>query len=160
MEQVIDKVITEVNTFIETPDAQGGCSDILDVQAVYFGDPGIIPVNSYPAFTVEPVRDEPLSETTGYEVRRMVISVSLLIDAREYFDADVLEASGDRNMVRTMANLRRWLRRTSNRQMDGLDGVREVAVSATDYMVQVRDSVIAKSAVINLVVDRQYSRQA
>jgi hypothetical protein len=160
MEQVIDKVISELNTFIETPDAQGGCSDIMQIAAVYFGDPGVIPVNSYPAFTVEPVRDEPLSETIGYEVRRLVISISLLIDAREYFDADVLEASGDRDMVRTMANLRRWLRTTSNRQMDGLEGVREASVSATDYMVQVRDSVIAKSAVINFVVDRQYSRQA
>lgn len=160
MLEVVDKFVAELTTFAATTEADGGCSDILNIEAVYFGDPGIIPVNSYPCFTVQPERDEPRSETTGYEIRDLNITITLLIDSREYFDATPLEASGDREMVRVMQNLRRWLRRTANRQLDGMTGVREVAVDATDYIIQVRDSVVAKSAQVSLAVNRQYSRQA
>lgn len=160
MEAIVDKLVSELETFIDTTKDDGGCSDVLTIEAVYWGDPGIIPVNSYPCFTVQPERDEPVSETTGYEVRNNHLTITLLINASEYFESTPLEASGDRKMVVTMANLRRWLRRAANRQLDGMEGVREVAVEATDYLVQVRDSVMTKSAQVSLTVNRQYSRQA
>lgn len=160
MEQVTDKLVAELQTFKDTASADGGCSDILTIEAVYFGDPGVIPVNSYPCFTVQPERDVPQGETTGYEMRDLSILITLLIDAREFFDAGVLEADGDRKLVQTMTNLRAWLRRTANRQLDGLDGVREVRVNTTEYLVQVRDTVIAKSAQVSVAVNRQYRREA
>jgi hypothetical protein len=160
MEEVTDKLVSELGLFKDADSADGGCADILTIEAVYFGDPGVIPVNSYPCFTVQPEMDEPDSETTGYEVRNLRILITLLIDAREYFNASVEEASGDRKLVQTMGLLRAWLRRTANRRMDGLTGVREVAISRTDYLVQVRDDVVAKSAQTNVTVNRQYRREA
>jgi hypothetical protein len=160
MEQVVDKLVAELNTFKATASASGGCSDVLNIEAVYWGDPGLIPSELYPCFTVEPVRDAPEKETTGYEIRDLVVTITVLIDLREYFDSSVDEAEGDRKLVQTMSLLQRWLRRTANRQMDGLAGVREVKVSSTDYNGQVRGSVIAKTAQVSLTVNRQYSRQA
>jgi len=160
MEAVTDKLVAELTLFKDTPSEDGGCSDIMSIEAVYFGDPGVIPVNSYPCFTVQPVQDVPVSETTGYEVRDLRLLITLLIDAREYFNASVEEANGDRKLVEAMGLLRKWLRRTANRRLDGLDGVREVAISSTDYLVQVRDDVVAKSAQINVTVNKQYAREA
>jgi len=116
-------------------------------------------VNSYPAFTVQPVRDLPDIETTGYEVRNLEVLITLLIDSREFWDATVLEATGDRKMVQVMEQVRNWFRRDSNRSLDGMAGVREVRASATDYMVQVRGSVIAKSAQVTLVINKQRERE-
>lgn len=160
MEAIVDKVVAELEQFRDADSADGGCADLITIESIYWGDPGVLPVNAYPAFTVQPERDEPVSETTGFEVRNNFVTITLLIDAREYFDASVLEATGDRMMVKTMSNLRRWLRRSANRRLDDMEGVREVTVSATDYLVQVRDSVMAKSAQVSLTVNRQYSRQA
>lgn len=160
MEEVTDKIVSEITLFHETPQADGGCQDILEIAAVYFGDPGVIPVNSYPCFTVQPEQDVPVSETTGYEVRDLRLLITLLIDARDFFNADALEATGDRQIVRTMGLLRKWLRRTANRRLDDMEGVREVQVASTDYLVQVRDEVVAKSAQISLTVNRQYRREA
>lgn len=160
MEEVTDKLVAELTLFKDATSEDGGCSDILTIEAVYFGDPGVIPVNSYPCFTVQPEQDVPVSETTGYEVRDLRLLITLLIDAREFFDASVLEATGDRQIVKTMGLMRKWLRRTANRQLDGLEGVREVQIASTDYLVQVRDDVIAKSAQTNVTVNRQYRREA
>lgn len=160
MEAVIDKIVSELEAFKDALSADGGCADIMTIEAVYFGDPGVIPVDSYPCFLVQPVRDRPDIETTGYEVRDLEILVSLLIDAREFFDATPLEANGDRQMVQVIERVRRWFRRDSNRSLDGLEGVREVKATAADYNVQVRGAVIAKAAQVTLIVNQQRPRQA
>jgi hypothetical protein len=59
-----------------------------------------------------------------------------------------------------MEKVRNWFRRDSTRSLNGLTGVREVVASATDYMVQVRGSVIAKSAQVTLTVNKQRGREA
>jgi hypothetical protein len=159
MESVVDAVVSELETFIATTSAYGGCSDILTIEAVYWGDPGIIPVNSYPSFTVQPIRDAPDIETTGYEVRDLEVLVTLLIDSRAFWDATVLEATGDRQLVKVMEKVRNWFRRDHNRSLSGLVGVRELKASATDYMVQVRGSVLAKSAQVTLTVNKQRQRE-
>lgn len=160
MEDVVDAIVSSLETFKNTDSADGGCADILFVEAVYWGDPGIIPVNSYPAFLVQPVRDLPDIETTGYEVRDLEVLVTLVVDSRAYWDASVLEANADRKMVQVMEKVRNWFRRDSTRSLNGLLGVREVVASATDYMVQVRGSVIAKSAQVTLTVNKQRGREA
>jgi hypothetical protein len=160
VEEVVDAIIAELTTLKNTASAGGGISDIITIEAVYWGDPGIIPVNSYPAFLVQPVRDLPDIETTGYEVRDLEVLVTCLIDSRSYWDATVLEATGDRQLTQVMEKVRNWFRTDSNRQLDGLAGVREVVASATDYMVQVRGSVVAKSAQVTLTVNKQRGRVA
>jgi hypothetical protein len=160
MEDVVDAIVSSLETFKDTEAVDGGCSDILTIEAVYWGDPGIIPVNSYPALLVQPVRDLPDVETTGYEVRDLEILVTLVVDSRAYWDASVLEANADRKMVQVMEKVRNWFRRDSTRSLNGLPGVREVVASATDYMVQVRGSVIAKSAQVTLTVNKQRGREA
>lgn len=159
MEATVDSIVSNLNTFSTTTAANGGCSDIISINAVYWGDPGVIPLPQYPCFTVQPERDLPTGETTGYEMRDLHVMVTLLIDSRDFFDKYADEANGDRVMVQTMLNLRKWFRRASKRTLDQSVGVREVKVSATDYLVQVRGSVIAKSAQTTLVVDKQYPRQ-
>lgn len=159
MEDVVDAVVAELETFRNTTSSNGGCSDIMDIEAVYWGDPGIIPVNSYPCFTVQPVRDLPDLETTGYEVRNLEVLISLLVDSRQYWDATVLEATGDRQLVQVMEKVRNWFRTDTNRHLRGLLGTREVAASGTDYMVQVRGSVLAKSAQVTLTVNKQRQRE-
>lgn len=160
MEQVVDKLRNELTVLSETPVSDGGIAEILDIQSVYFGDPGIIPVWLYPSIMIQPIRDAPVSETTGYEVRNLEVLISLIIDSREFFEKDVEEAKGDRKLTQAAMAMRKWLRRTANRRLDGEAGnVREVAVDATNYMVEVRGSVIAKSAQLTLTVNKQYQRE-
>lgn len=159
MEDVVDVIVAELEQFKNTNAAAGGCADIMTIEAVYWGDPFILPVNSYPAFTVQPVRDLPDIETTGYEVRDLEVLVTLLIDSRAHWDASVLEATGDRQLVQVMEKVRNWFRTDTNRSLNGLIGTREVKASATDYMVQVRGSVIAKSAQVTLTVNKQRQRE-
>jgi hypothetical protein len=160
MEQVVDKIIAELNSIAETPVADGGIAEILKIESVYYGDPGIIPVWLYPAILEQPIRDAPLSETTGYEIRNLEILISLIINSTEFFEKDVEEAKGDRKLTQAADAIRKWLRRVANRRLDGEAGnVREVAVDATNYMVEVRGSVIAKSAQITLTVNKQYEKR-
>lgn len=159
MEDVVDAIIAEITLFKDTDVSDGGCADIMTIEAVYWGDPGVIPINSYPAFLVQPVRDLPDIETTGYEVRDLEVLITLLIDSRPFWDASTLEATGDRQLTQVMEKLRNWFRTDHNRSLNELAGVREVKASATDYMVQVRGSVIAKSAQVTLTVNQQRQRE-
>lgn len=160
MEQVVDKLLKELDAFSNTIRADGGMQDIMLIEAMYFGDPGILPVYNYPAFLVQPVHDDPAYETTGYEIRELEILISLTIDAREFFDKDVPEASGDRQLVQAATALREWLRKTANRKLDGEAGnVTEVAVTDINYLPELRGAVISKSAQITLTVNKQYPRQ-
>lgn len=159
MEAITDKLIAEVTLWSQTPVANGGIADDVVFKSVYFGDPGILPAYSYPAVVVQPSRDEPDIETTGYEVVDLTILITIMIDAREFFEASVEEATGDRTLVRAASSLRRWLRRETNRSLDSLAGVRDVKVHTTDYLPEVRGEVITKSAQLTLVVNKQYQRQ-
>lgn len=160
MEQVIDKLISELTSFSASMSADGGCADVMKIEAIYFGDPGVIPERLYPAVFVQALRDVPSSETTGYEVRTLQIAVTFVIDAREFFDSTVDEASGDRAMTQVVDLFRNWIRRTSNRSLDSLDGVREVSVPSTDYFAQKRGSVVAKTAQLTLNVSRRINKHA
>lgn len=157
METVTDKVITEITLWTQAVEADGGVADLLTFNSIYFGDPGVLPAFAYPAITVQPRREDPQTETTGYEVQDLNLLVSVMIDAREFFNVSVEEATGDRDLVKAAASLRRWLRRDSNRTLDGT--VRDVKVLTTDYTPEVRGEVIVKTAQLTLVVNKQYQRQ-
>lgn len=157
MEETVDALVEVVNAWTQALAEDGGVLDVLTVNSVYWGDPGQLPQYNYPSVYVQPTRDEPDIETTGYEVVNLSILVGIMIDAREFFDASVEEATGDRDLTRAAASLRRWLRRETNRTLDGT--VREIKVITTDYMPEVRGEVIVKSAQLSLVVNKQYQRQ-
>ena len=159
MESVIDKLIFELTSFKGTDYVDGGPSDDVVIEAIYWGDPGVIPAELYPCFTVSPVVDADGTENMGFERRNLEVTVSLLINASEFFNASVDEAMGDRQLVKTMGNLRQWLRRLAKRQLDGLEGVLETKVKHVQYTGQVRGSVIAKTATITLTVQKQYPKQ-
>jgi hypothetical protein len=156
-ETVVDAFLVSLKEFIETDSVSGGCSDIVKVGAIYFGDPGVIPPNLIPVFLVQPVQDTPTppSETLGYEVRNIQILITLLVDAREFFDVSADEAYGDRRMVQVMDALGKWLRQKERRHLSGTAGVRDVRVERTDYFVQVRGQLIAKSAQLTAAVELQ-----
>lgn len=161
MEAVTDKIIAELKAFSETDSDSGGISDILSVESIYFGDPGIIPVWLFPTIFVQPTRDAPVGETTGYEIRDLELLISLEIDAREFFDKDVEEAKGDRQLTQAASLMRKWLRRTANRRLDGEAGnVREVSVDSISYLPVARGSaVITKSAQLTVAVNKQYPKE-
>jgi hypothetical protein len=157
LEETVDALIEVVTAWSEAMSADGGIADVMTVNSIYWGDPGQLPQYAYPSVYVQPTRDEPDIETTGYEVVNLSILIGIMIDAREFFDASVEEATGDRNLTRAAASLRRWLRRETNRTLDG--SIRELKVLITDYVPEVRGEVIVKSAQLSLVVNTQYQRQ-
>lgn len=156
MEALIDKLIEEVTAFVNAPTAEGGIADDLEIRAIYFGDPGVIPVSLYPCVTVEPEMDDPDSETTGYDTRELRVVISFHIDARNYFDVDADEAMGDRLLVRAALALRAWFSRRSKRTMQ--DHWRDIKVLDTEYRARNRETVVAKSARTTLLVTKNYIR--
>lgn len=159
MEAIVDAIIAELKIFRDTNSVDGGCRDVMDIAAIYWGDIGELPINAYPAIIAQPINDRPDIETTSYEVRDFAVLVTVLIDSRAYFDATVNEAKGDRAVTQVIDALRNWFRTDHNRSLSGQLGVREVVASGTDYLVQVRGSVIAKSAQVTLTVNKQRERQ-
>lgn len=157
MEETVDDLVEVVTKWSQAVVADGGISEVMTINSIYWGDPGQLPQYAYPAVYVQPTRDEPDIETTGYEVVNLSILVGIMIDAREFFNASVEEATGDRDLTKAAASLRRWLRRETNRTLNGT--VREVKVLITDYVPEVRGEVIVKSAQLSLVVNKQYQRQ-
>ena len=161
-ESVVDALVASLKEFEAADAAEGGCADILRIEMTYFGDPGVIPPDFMPAFMVQPVQDAPgaqFTETLGYEIRDINILITLIVDARLYFDASADEADGDRKMVQVMDALSKWLRVRARRRLDGLAGVRDVSVQRTDYFVQVRGTTISKSAQLTVAVNMQRPRQ-
>lgn len=158
MEELIDKIIEEVSGLSQLTAVEGGFGDVLEVKAIYFGDPGLIPQSLYPCVTVEGVDDDPESETTNSDRRLHRIVVSLHIDAREYYDTTVDEAKGDRMLIGATNAITTWFRRRSKRNLDGMAGVHNLAVDNVAYRVQDREPVITKTSRISLLVSRSYAR--
>lgn len=158
MEEVIDKLISEVHVLSETSLSEGGFAEVLPLKAVFFGDPGMIPASLYPCATVEAVLDRSAEETTGADRRDLDIAIGLHIDAREYFDKEVDEASGDRALVEATHALVRWFRRRSKRTLDSQEGVINVQVEDTQYRAYARGQVITKSSRTTLRIHKAYAR--
>lgn len=156
MEAIIDAVIEEITAMTELPSSEGGISDVLELRAIYFGDPGVIPVSLYPCATVEPDDTVPEAKTTGYDTLVNRVVVSFHIDARNYFDSSVDEAMGDRLLVKTASLFRAWFAKTSVRTKEG--SWRSVEVEDTQYRARNRETTVAKSARTTLTVHKNYQR--
>lgn len=162
MEAVIDFITADLAAFASADDADGGIKDIVeDDIVVFWGDPGIIAVQNYPCFTVEPVDGKPTGGTTARENRDLTVLITFLIDAREYWEVDSpAEATGDRTIARVADRLESRYIAKAKSLLDGLSGVRSVSVSGTSYTPQPRGAVFAKSAELTLTVNRSRSRLA
>lgn len=159
MEQVIDKIIEEIKAMNELDTDEGGFADFLALKDVKFDDPGLVIVDEYPYAFVAPVSDEPERETMGLagsDMRRLFINVVFVVNAADYFDPEVSEASGSRELIRASGLLRNWLRRLGKRKLDGLEGVRNLVVQSTNYVPDLRGDAFVRTAVTTIYVDRQY----
>ena len=156
LEDILDLIVEEVKQCAQTLDEDGGFADVLELKAVYFGDPGIIPGRLYPAATVDVRSDDADGESTGYDRHKFPVAISLLIDAREYFEKDEDEATGDRALVRATFNLSRWFRRRDKRILDG--AVLDIKVSDSQYSPDVRGNVVVKASQTILVVYKNYMK--
>lgn len=156
MEEVIDKLIEEIELMNETPESEGGLQGILGLRNVVWDDPGLVLTDEYPYAFVSPIGDEPQMETmgrAGADMRRNFISVVFVIDQSDYFDPTVSEVAGSRELVKASRKLRKWLRRLGKRRLDGL--ARGLIVQSTNYVPDVRGDAFVRSAVTTLIVDTQ-----
>lgn len=156
MEKIIDKLIEEITLLNQTDSANGGIADVLPLNAIYFGDPGIIPASLYPCVTVSPDFTSPDGGTTGYDNTNHRIEISVLIDARQYFDSTVDEAQGDRLIVQAITAINRWFQTRRNRTLDGT--VQKLSIEATQYRKRERGQVFAREAGTTFVVRKTYAR--
>jgi hypothetical protein len=155
-EDIIDFIVDEVKACAQTLFDDGGFADVLDLKTVYFGDPGVIPARLYPACTVDLRSDEGAGESTGTDKHSFPIAVSLHIDAREYFEKDSDEATGDRALVRATFALSRWFKRRDKRTLDGR--VLDIDVTDSQFTPDARGNVIVKTSQTILVVKKNYMK--
>ena len=153
-ENIIDALIEEIKECAQVLEADGGFADVLELKVVYFGDPGIIPQSLYPAATVDLRTDQYDGESTGTDKHSFPVAVSLHIDAREYFEKDADEATGDRALVRATFNLSRWFKRRDKRTLGGK--VLDIKVEDSQYSPDVRGNVVVKTSQTILVVYKNY----
>lgn len=156
MEEIVDRLISEIRAMMGLTRTNGGFVDVIDVKAVYFGDPGIVPQSLMPCIMVEPNVESPDGETTSYDKRQLDVSIMLMLDARDYFNVDAEEAMGDRKLVQSAELIARWFRQREKRTLDGL--VNDIAVNETTYDVQDRGNAIVKTARVNLQVMKAFTR--
>jgi hypothetical protein len=163
MIQVVNKVIDELNQLASTSSAYGGLSGVIDMTTpAKFGDPGWVLYDEYPFFMVIPNGEALVSESIGLagrDVRNLSMQVVLLIRANEYFDKTISDSEVDRLMVDVAARVRQWFARLGKRRLEPVAGVRSLVIPTITYGPQERGEVFAKSAVINLVVQKQYQHQ-
>lgn len=163
MEDVTDKVLEEINALSSTSSAYGGISDIVTVGSdAKWGDPGWVVFDEYPFFIVTPVGEQQQTETVGragYDVRDLTIQISFMVDATDYFDVGVTETEGDRVIVKVAQAVRKWFMQMSKRNFDSMPGIRKVSIPSIDYVPEERGEVFAKSALITLVVQKQYQHE-
>lgn len=156
MEDIIERLIQEIKNLTSLTRSDGGLSDVLDIKSVYFGDPGIVPQSLLPCAMVEPISESPDGETTSYDKKVMVVAISLMLDARQYFDVDAEEAMGDRKLVQSAEIISRYFRAQDKRKLDGL--VNDIMVTDTTYDIQDRGNAIVKTARVNLQIMKAFTR--
>lgn len=159
MEQVIDKLISEMDALAATADFR----NVMDLRAdCHFDDPGLVMHNEYPYMYVAPLSDSPGGETmglTGYDIRTMTLQIGVVVDVADFFDATVSELPATRELVQASALIRKRLRQLSKRTLDGLSGVRNVSVEQTNYVPDLRENTFVRVAVTTITVERQYQHE-
>lgn len=156
MEQVIDKLRAEMDALVQTSDF----FDIMNVTTeTKFDDPGLVMVDEYPYIYVSPINETPRSETTTYDVIDLTIQIGVVVNAGDYFDPSVNELPASRELTAASKLIRKYLRRDSKRNLDGMSGVRDLRVQQIDYVPDLREDVFVRIAVLTIAVERQYQHE-
>jgi len=159
MEATIDAIIERLDTLKDTPEFQ----EVMQIgTSAWFDDPGMVHVDDFPYFFVQPMGETPASETmglSGWDVRTLEINVVLMVHVPSYFDPDTKDDDASRKMVRAMNLVRKTLRQKSNISLAGT--VRRVQVANINYMPNMVDEgVYVRMAVMTLLVQKQYQHEA
>jgi hypothetical protein len=156
VEDAVDRIISELKALIATDEFE----DIMEIQSVWWGDPSVTSIDEYPYLYVEPNVDTPVSSTAGkagYDVRDLIISVGLVVNASDHFDPSVDEVPGSRAQVRAMALIRKLFARLSKSSLGGTS--RSVKINSTNYVPDMRNNVFVRVALTTLAVQKQYAHE-
>lgn len=164
MEQIIDALVAEIDNFRAADSSTGGIYDLIDVNGpTRWGDPGIVTVDEYPFFYVEPQRHEPSIETmsrAGYDVRTNYVQCCFVVNTADYFDPESDDVPATRQCVIVGEALWKWLRRFSKLRLNDPTNVRNVVVQSVDYVPQVRgDGIFTRLVVVSVAVEKLYRHE-
>lgn len=173
MEQIINALVAEINEFITTNSSGGGIADVITVNGpTRWGDPGIVTIDEYPFFYVEPQRHEPSSSTmstAGWKVRTAYVQCCFVVNSADYFDPASSDVPATRECVKVGEALWLWLQKFSNIHLGTNTGtqnvpkVRNVTIQSVDYVPQVRgtgaDGVFTRLAVVTVAVEKQWPNE-
>jgi hypothetical protein len=159
MEETIDRIIAILDELREEDDFYKA----LQINAyTKFDDPGIVVVDEYPYMFVAPIAERPRGETmgrAGYDIYQLGIQIGVVINQADYWDSMVPEVSGTRELIQASALIRRRLRRFRNRQLEGVEGARNLSIQTVNYVPDVRDGTFVKAALMDIIVERQYPNE-
>jgi len=161
MEQVIDRLVEELDILKDLDFDEGGFRDEVDLaDDVWWGDPNTAADQQYPLMYVQPVNEVPAGGTNSQVFKDLTIEVACLVDPRtEWDETEVTEATASRELVRIGSAVNRRLE-TININLPGsfVERVRSITVTETSYPSQTRGALLLSSVVLTVVVQRAYDR--
>lgn len=161
MEIVVDRLVEELDILAAKDYDEGGFRDEIELaQTVWWGDPLIVAEQQYPLLYVQPVSTTDARGTTSEVWRDLTIQIVLLADPRTLYDeAEIVEATASRELVRASSAIERHLETINLAMPGGLgEDSRSVVVRETTFPPQLRGSLMLSSAVLTVVVQKAYKR--
>lgn len=156
MSQVLDRIAEELVDFADTLGS-------LDIQSVQKGDPGFVVAGEYPFLMVQvgPIRFkmETIGKGTGYLVLSHDYTISIVVDATDYFDPTASGNEAEGPLEDAAIAMWLWFSRVANRKLEPVTGIRDVKVSSVDFLPDERGEVYARRALLTLTVERQHQHQ-
>lgn len=163
MTDVLDQLATELEEFADADPSEGGIGGIVNIQSVQKGDPGWLHADEYPYLMIQTGTINPKMETigrkTGYYSLNHDYTISIMVDATEYYDPAVSGNDAEGPLEDAALALWKWFMRAGNRQLEPLERVRSVTVGSVDFLPDDRGEIHVRRAILVLTVERQYQHQ-
>jgi hypothetical protein len=163
MTDVLDHLVEELQAFADADPSAGGIAGIVDIQSVQKGDPGWLHADEYPYLMIQAGTINPKMETLGRRVGYYSLNhdytISIMVDATDYFDPASSGNDAEGPLEDAALALWKWFMRAANRQLEPLERVRQVTVGSVDFLPDERGEVYARRALLVLTVERQYQHQ-
>lgn len=161
MEQILDKLVTDIGVLADTFFEDGGFRDEMPLQSsIWFGEaPDFSGLEDFPLIEIVPVLSESAGGTTGKVNRDLTIRVTLLYDPRAFYESsETAEQTASREAIRVMDSIEIYLEKTAKTNLDGL--ARNAEVGATEYAPTLPRGTVnvrSASATINVQIERSRS---
>jgi hypothetical protein len=121
----------------------------------------LMPAHQIPYFYVSPGVNRNTGETTGYWKRDIVIEVTLVVNAVDFYNPTVPEQKAKRVLVGAMDAVIVHFMKVSNRRLDFLPDVRVLNVADIDYNGDLtRGGTRLLAATAAITVEKQYPKVA